>query len=533
MARAGDIGTMAAWLLAACAVSSPVVEVRGQPLDREVESLVAQSKLGPVRVGICVVDTASGRVLAEHNARDSFMPASNMKLLTSGAAVLVLSPDFEFRTTLFMDNGRLVIKGAGDPALADPVLLEQMHMGVDGLVRALVDGVSAKGVREVREVIVDDRVFDRDYIHPSWPKEQLNQWYCAEVSGLNFHTNILSVFASPATRPGSTPSIRTEPSADWIELTNKSQTVSTGSTSIWLAREAAANRFTVFGSVRAALDKPVEVTMHEPALVFGRLVADRLGAAGFRNTDGTSPRARLADEKDEFPTAAQAETLAVVRTPLNVVLERCNVSSHNLYAESLIKRLGHEATGQPGSWANGAAVLRMQLNAKLGPDTDGGGSTVVADGSGLSRENRVTPLLLAQWLRAMHADKATKDALLESMPVAGEEGTLKKRFRGKKLGHEVRAKSGFINGVQCLSGYVVDHDTDRCVAFSVLINDITPKTPFGKAKELHESVVATIDKWLTRTSRSAAEPATSRNDSEGTASPDGKKPRTAASPARR
>ncbi len=174
------------------------------------------------------------------------------------------------------------------------------------------------------------------------------------------------------------------------------------------------------------------------------------------------------------------QVLVVVKTPMQAVLERCNGDSHNLYAECLLKKTGNAVTGQSGSWANGAAVLRMQLKELVGPET--AAQIQVADGSGLSRGNQITPEMMTSWLAALHRDKRAGNAFVGSIPLAGIEGNMVKRFKGKSLANEVRAKSGYINGVRTLSGYVTQPDTGRRIAFSILVNEIPSNVPGAKGQ---------------------------------------------------
>ncbi len=463
----------------------------GRNLDRQIEALVARTKLGPVQVGVSVVDCTTGDTIAGHNPKTPLIPASNMKLLSSGTALLVLGKDFQFATTLSLDGDRLIVTGSGDPGFAEPDLLKAMKLSVGGLLDRLVESVTAAKPSDftgIREVVIDDRVFDREAIHPTWPTDQLHRWYCAPVSGLNFHANILNVYPVAGDRPGPAPAPRIEPSASWIEVVNQVQTVSTGSTAIGAVRENPL-RFKITGTIRATPIEPIDVTVADPAVLFGRLLADRLNAAGLA-TPGSAISSRLVEPGEAF---AQGRQMAVVRTPITTALKRCNADSHNLYAEAFIKHVGHDVTGQPGSWGNGSTVIRMQVGEKIGQET---GAMVIADGSGMSRENRVTAHTLASWLSAL-ARSPVASEFVESLARPGE-GTLERRFAGRKLAGQVRAKSGYLRGVQCLSGYVTDPATGRRAAFSILVNNITSQTPAGKVKEFHEEVVELVDQWLSR-----------------------------------
>lgn len=474
----------------------PAAPRSADALDRGLEKLIERASMGPVHLSVAIVDCESGDVLAGHNQRTALIPASNMKLLTSAAALLVLSKDFQFKTRIIRDGDRLIVIGGGDPAFGDPELLKDMKLSANGFLERLLEPVKAAGVKGIKEIVVDDRIFDRELIHPSWPTDQLHRWYCAEVTGLMFHTNILNVYPKPGPRPGPADMPAIDPSAPWIEIVNQVQTAATGSTKIGAFREnmpgAAADsgdlRIKVTGSIRAAPDVPIDVTLHNTPMVFARLLADHAQAAGIADS---TPKFRIATPGERFESAANKGELVVVKTPISTVLRRCNTDSYNLYAEAMLKLLGHEVTGQPGSWGTGATVLRTQLGNRIGLED---GELIIADGSGMSRENRVSSLVMARWLASV-SRTGVADTLIESLPAPGE-GTLAKRFRDKKLASQVRAKSGFINGVQCLSGYV--SIGARRVAFSVLVNNITGQTPGGRVKEFHEDVVDMIDDWLQR-----------------------------------
>lgn len=486
-----------AWVFAAtCVVATSAL---GQSLEKRVSNALSQARLGNAHVGVSVLDVSTGQQLVDikvGNGDGGFVPASNLKLLTSGAAFLVLGKDFEFQTKILVDGDRLIVVGAGDPGFGEPKLLDAMHLGVDAFVDRLVDSAKKAGVSGVREVVVDDRVFDRDYVHPDWPKEQLSRPYCAEVSGLNFHANVLNVYVTPGATQSAEAITRTEPSGSWITISRLARTVKEGSNAVWLEREPAsasgdAFRFKLHGTLRSALTEPIAVTVDQPGLFFGRALADRASRAGLGA--GKTITARLATPDETFaPESNSQKVVAVVRTPLSVALERCNVDSENLYAESFCKLIGHKVTGQPGTWGSGTAVVRMQVKDRVGANA--AASLVLSDGSGLSRNNRITPDVMTSWLKSL-SDDPNGQVFIQSLAVAGEEGTLRKRFKGSKLHNEVRAKSGYIREVRTLSGYVTNPATGKRAAFSVLCDNLPAGTD-ERAKEFHEQVVEAVDAWL-------------------------------------
>ncbi len=458
-------------------------------LAQTVQEAVNTADLGAATVGISIRDADSDRELVRLGADQSLIPASNMKLLTTGAALFALGPDFEFHTPLLYDGQRLIVVGDGDPGFGDPELLKIMTrddvngLDVEDFLEFWVRAVVESGIDRVEEIVVDDRVFDRNFVHESWPVEQLNRSYCAEVSGLIFHNNVLHFFPRPS--EGSRPIIANyKPLAPWLELKNQG-TCRRGDgekSTAWIAR--AGDRYTFYGNVPFAYRTPVPVTVHDMPLFFAHLLADRLSAkgvavGGFRTVD---PGRRWTNTQPIGP---------VITTPISTAITRCNRDSENLYAEALLKRMGHQVTGESGSWTTGAAVLRHVLLEKLNrPEL--AQKVIVADGSGLSRDNRVAAATMTRWLNVLHQDPYLGELFQRSLASAGESGTLENRFRDADLhGAVVRAKSGYINQVSCLSGYV-SAPGGRERSFSILINDLSASGSVRKAKRLQERIVCLI-----------------------------------------
>lgn len=468
-----------------------------QSLSRRIDRVITAADIGNARLGVSVRDIDSGATIVSIHPDDGFIPASNMKLLTTGAALSVLGPDYIFRTELRVDGKRLIVIGSGDPALADPEVLRdtEPRMTVEDFLETLASAVAKRLPEGCDEIIIDDRIFDRQYVHPTWDPNDLNKWYAPEVAGLNFHGNLLAIFASPAPEgAGAPPRIVFQPRASWISITNRARTVTDGSNTYWPSRDPDDNRFTIFGEVRTTTPVPQNTPTHNNPLLFGQLLADRLmskgvAVAGARGTGITAPSGVRLAEPDE--TLPEGQLVAVVTTPLQEVLNRANTDSINLYAETLLKLIGHEVTREPGSWANGASVLRMVIEERLG--SHAAATTIVADGSGLSHANAVAPETLTSWVDNITSDPKLRDAYLTSLATPGR-GTFTKRFRDTTLLNTVAGKSGTLTGVRTLSGVVAGGD-GRQLAFSVMFNDVSPAKG-ANASKTAERIVAEIDQWL-------------------------------------
>jgi len=481
------------WNLAALLVWLALAASAAAGLREDVERAIRTTDLGGATVAVSVREAGPGAPLVDIAAGRLMIPASNMKLLTTGAALHTLGPSFRFQTRLLLDGETLIVVGDGDPAFGDPNLLTEMQVGeeigmdLESFLDLWVQPLVQAGIDHISEVVVDDRVFDREFVHETWPRDQLNRRYCAEVSGLAFHLNVLHFYPEP--RDGQRPSVRnSQPKVDWIPIRNQatSRNGVHDNDNIWIARRFGTNELTFYGNVRHPYRaNPVPVTVHDMPDFFGRLLADRLRAAGIE-VDTT----RLIEA--DAPDSTGQPIAPVIYTPLSTVITRCNRDSQNLYAECLLKRMGYALTGQPGSWLNGAAIVRHVAHERL-DDPALSASLIVADGSGMSRANRVAPTQLTAWLNSFHNDERLGAIFLESLSVGGETGTLSRHRPGlhtdRLHGAIVQAKSGYINGVSCLSGYItMPPGRRRC--FSIMVNDL--KAPVRRAKDLQDTVVQMI-----------------------------------------
>lgn len=480
--------------LLALATAAPLAAADSANIDPNIQRHIQRAALGSAKVSVVVMDPDTRVLLAEHNPDQTLIPASNMKLFTSGVALAILGDRFEFRTTLSVvpdpagGDPSLLITGSGDPGFADPALLEQMGLAADELVDiwadAAADAAQRLAVDTFHEVIIDDRVFDRDRVHPTWPRDALNRWYCAEVSGLNFHANLVEVHTIH--QPGnSPPRVKVIPDLPGVEIRNRARSVDKGRQTAWTARELGTNRLTLFGDVRRS-GIPIEVAITDTTTLFGRYLAEKINRRGV----STGP-VRLADNAETFPNA---EPIHIVKTPIRTALKRCNADSYNLYAEALLKRAANHVTGAPGSWARGSAVAEMLIQRHL--DRAGVSSVRVADGSGMSRDNRATTLAIAEWLTAIEEEPALAEPFIESLATT-EQGTRGvRRLASANLKNEVAAKSGFLTATYALSGYLIDPDTNDSVVFAMIVNDKPNSIPAKRVHDLFIKVVQEADAWL-------------------------------------
>lgn len=476
-------------------------------LSKRIRELVRASGLpgsrgtGVVAVSVRACDDGDGpgRELVAIEADRPLKPASNMKVVSTGAALHQLGPEFEFRTRIVREGDTFTVVGDGDPAFGDPAFFEdlvfrdaegrQRHLDEEALLGFWADAIAAAADGRPIRLMVDDSIFDRAGWNDGWNPNDRLRAFAAEVAGLNFHRNTLH-FRPDATQGGRPDWSNMRPRADW--LLESSRNISTrggakADSTAWISRSPESNDLTFRGVVKGRFldtNDPLEVTFHDPPMLLAKLLAERLAERGVEVA--AVGRAAQAPADDAMVVGP------VVRTPIAPLVERCNEDSQNLYAEALLKRTVHARTTRPGSWTEADEVIRDIAAERLGeaaPELVE--SMWIDDGSGLSHDNRVTASFLTAWLDSFDDEASLRHLYVESLSRGGDrdDGTLGKRFRDLPQNCRVDGKSGYISGVSTLSGFVTGPDGRRW-SFSVLCNGVGHDV--RGAKTLQERIVREI-----------------------------------------
>ena len=495
-ARACALLVLLAWPLAPEAAAQATAEparATGPAVNRLADLIDAQldaRAFDDAYWGAYVVDLTDNRVLYDRNAAKRFIPASNMKLYSTAAALDVLGPDYRYATRLYADGdvrggtlmGSLVVRGSGDPTIGG----RYTDGDLTQTFRAWADSLKAAGIRRVTgHLIGDDDVFDDRALGQGWQWDDLVWYYGAEISGLQYNEGTINL-AVTGTSPGRRARIAVDPDVGYISVDNRTTVTSGGRIREGYARDLSSNAFTVSVSVPAGQVEREAVAVSNPTAYFVRTLKAVLAREGIQ-VDGDAIDVDAWD--GPRPRYDALRRLATHTSPsMATIAEQTNTDSNNLYAEHLLRTVGVAAyTGtehEAGSARAGVAAMETTL-AKAGIDP---ASLRVSDGSGLSALNRVTPLATVRLLRAMraHPDPATADAFYDSLPIGGYTGTLKRRYGSGDARGNVRAKTGFITGARTLSGYVTAAN-GHLIAFSLMCNHYSTRT--SRVNQAQDAVV--------------------------------------------
>jgi D-alanyl-D-alanine carboxypeptidase/D-alanyl-D-alanine-endopeptidase (penicillin-binding protein 4) len=431
--------------------------------DRMAAAIASRPALATVKIAFAAQDLSTGQDLVSREPDRGMTIASNAKLLTSVAALLGLGGGFRWRTAVFAaapdDKGTvpgdLYLRGRGDPTLSVAAL------------RQLAADIAARGVRTIEgRLVMDTTYFDGAAEPPHFdeqPKERAA--FRAPVASLGVNRSAITV--SVMQEPGGGARVTLDPPCDYVRLAKAEVTsVDKGRTRLRVDQRtrAGAIELDVTGQLRigeGAWD--VRRRVDDPARYAAELFRKALADQGVRIrsraiVSGTVPLTlKLLAHHDS--------------APLSDVLRLVNKHSDNYVAESVLKTLGAETKGTPGpaTWADGLAAMRAQL-AKIGLQPDG---YRCGNGSGLFASTEVSAKQLLVLLAAAHRDYRIGPDLVASLPVGGQDGTLARRWVGRPAMGRVRAKTGTLDKVSTLAGYI-GVDGGHLLAFAILVNDIPP-----------------------------------------------------------
>ncbi|NWG13883.1 MAG: D-alanyl-D-alanine carboxypeptidase/D-alanyl-D-alanine-endopeptidase, partial [Acidobacteria bacterium] len=418
--------------------------------------------------GMEVIDTSNDEVLLSLNPDKPFTPGSVAKVLTTAAALEKLGPDFRFRTgvytsgTLLPDgtlSGDLYLVGRGDPHLS----ATSSDPSEKSAFRELAEKLSALGIRRVQgQIIGDDSYFDASGDGSGWTSRELKARYGAPISALSINNNLLSVNAWPGKLKQSV-AVGLEPRSSCFRIRNLAVTGSRRSRRSIHARLISGTRtIVVSGVLPAGQSYSRHLPLDQPAVAAAGVLMDELRREGIAVDGGVGAvhsNEVARSRREELRLLAEHQSL-----PLIHALETINKDSQNLHAEMLLRTLGAEV-GSAGTDEAGLQVVnRFLLEAGIESR-----QVSLSDGCGLSRENLLTPRFQTSLLKYL-STQPYFGLFLNTLAVSGTDGTLKHRMVTGPARGVVYAKTGTLNGVSTLSGYMTTA-SGRQLIFSIFANN--------------------------------------------------------------
>jgi len=438
-----------------------------QSFRSQVNNIVSTPHFQTAIIGIHIEDYTTQEILYSLNPHTLLMPASNMKLFTTTSALALLGPDYQYKTSLFMDgiiengilNGNLILRGSGDPTISG----RYNNGNRLELFQNWADTLKTLGIREINGTIIgDDNLFDDIGLGYSWAWDDLSYYYAAQVSALSFNDNCVDLFIIQNDSIDGIPRLYTEPDMNYLEIKNDLITVSAdSSTRIDFYRTPGTESVTIFGTVKAGKDTIEEwITVDNPTnytLSAFQYTLEQNGIS-INNISDIDELPLLKPDYENYTPVAMHSSI-----PLSEIIRTVNKVSQNFYAEQIQKTMGVEFFNEGSSKKGVEAEKQWFTQIGLSPD-----DIFIVDGSGLSRHNLVTTYQIVTILRGIRNDP-NYHIFYDSLPIGGLDGTLKGRLKGSEAAGHVFAKTGYIGRVRALSGFVRAKNGHEYI-FSILVN---------------------------------------------------------------
>lgn len=444
---------------------------------KNIEQVLQDSLLQQTRTGIKIVSLETGETLYAQNSQLLFHPASNMKLLTTGTALKRLGPDYKFKTLLYADTasitdstvfGNLYLKGFGNPDLSTNDLAW------------IAQKLKSKGIIHIKgDLICDDTYLDDLYWGSGWMWDDVSDWYWAPISALSVDDNCVEITVKPGKKVGDSLMVKLEPPTIYMKIINMGLTIDSLDTvqqkafKVQRKWRPAENTILIGGGmVTGESDRSFVIDVVEAGLYTGTLLKEI-----FRKEE------IILDGQVRKGIVPDTNMVLVnhLSEPLSIAVYNTNKISDNLSAELLMKTVGAEIQGPPGTAEKGISVIHQFLE-EIGVDST---TYELADGSGVSRYNVVTPDLIINLLIAMHKDFRIQAEFKTSLPIAGVDGTLQGRMKDTAAEGKLRAKTGSLRGVSALSGYTTSADNEL-LAFSIIMEHFVVQT--SKIRKIQDKI---------------------------------------------
>lgn len=462
-------------MLAACrarpGVPGPVKISTGSDatLRAFIDSMADAPQFSNAHWGILIVDPERGDTLYSRNAGKLFMPASNMKILTSATALAQLGPEYRYRTYFagtgpVVDStldGDLLVIGRGDPSVSDHMLHDAMLP-----LRAIADSLAAKGIRRIRgRVATAGDAFPGEVLGFGWSYDDFEDSYSAPIDELLFNEGFSELHVHGGDKPGDPVRVETRPARTYPRVRVAAATIASiaGDTAHARGRALRARKDSTSwdvileGQIAAGDSAVIEVTDHDPGAAY---------VAAFR--EALRDKGIVVEDSSVDAASSAADTLATLTSPpLRDILQALLKPSQNQIAEMLFRTLALEKNGAGRSDSARAIVERQIATWGVAVPSE----AVVRDGSGLARYDYISPRTIVRIL-----DAARKlpgfDGYYDALPIAGVDGTIRSRMKGTPAQGNVHAKTGTVAQARSLSGYVTTADRHMLI-FSFLCDNFT------------------------------------------------------------
>lgn len=413
--------------------------------DKQINDIIKKNNLNPSHLGIEI--NANGQDLYKLNNEQLFIPASITKLMTTHSVLKNFPQDHRFKTELFYDGKNLYLVGGGDPSFVS----ENLWFLVNEFIRQQITNISG-------DIIVDDSLFDTIRFDESRESVRVDRSYDSPVGAMSFNWNSINIYVSGVSSSPGKAQVVLDPENNYFQLENKTQ-IKTGKITKDLVIDVnqAKRKIIVSGQVlKGQPEKAYYKNVSTPDLWSGENLKAFLKQRGI-TVRGQIKAGRLSQAARKVATYESKS--------LSAILADMNKFSNNFVAEMLVKGISVKQGEKPATLKKGIATLNQDL-LDIGLKKE---EFSIKNPSGFSRDNKISAQAMNAVLSVLKNNFKYFPVILDSLPISGVDGTLKKRMKNSIAEGSVRAKTGYLDGVVTLAGYA-GHSNGQVYIFSFLYN---------------------------------------------------------------
>lgn len=443
-------------------------------LEERVIQILKKSLPKNSEYSVTCFSTRKNDYIIKINSHLPLIPASTNKLFTTGVSLMSLGPDFTINTEIYCDdndlsdgviNGNLYLKGYGDPTITTEDL------------KNLVQKIKAQQVNHITgNIIVDDSFFEETFYRNEWIEDENISVPLPPISAITINNNSINLRVIGSNKTGKAGRIILDDELDYFQVINRTQTTNSR-TKISVTSSFENNKETIIvsGRIRRNSSATLRVHIKRPEYYAGNLLVKIL------RENGVSFWGEI--KKGKVPKFS--ERISYISTPLFEFLKPINKNSNNFYSEHLFLIIGANYAGGNGSPFDASQAINTYLKSLniYEPNFS------MVDGSGISRQNRFSTETLVKFLNQIFLNPAIFNEFYNSLSIPQNDGTLHNRFSNLFPPERLRGKTGTLNGVTSLAGYVTASSGDLLI-FAINFN--YKKGNQYKMRELQDRIITLI-----------------------------------------
>jgi D-alanyl-D-alanine carboxypeptidase/D-alanyl-D-alanine-endopeptidase (penicillin-binding protein 4) len=421
-------------------------------LPKKIDRLINFPELNKAHWGILIKTLEKQTTLYEHQENQFFIPASSVKLLTTAAALVKLGENYQIKTPIYYQGNnaklrRLYLIGKGDPSLT----IDQLKI--------VANTLKSQGINQIETLILGDNILPQNYLKPTWEWEDIHFYYAPAINQLILNQNAVNLTLSPQT-------VGQPLKASWSDaiagkqwqIINQTRTVASNpSEGISIKGIFGKSVLVLEGELSISSEPDVSaIAIPDPVRYFAESFQQVLATAGIE--------VNQVEIISNISLNNQDKLLLEISSPtIQELITETNQDSNNLYAEALLNLIQENSDSLD-------SLKKTLESLGLAPNR-----YILKDGSGLSRQNLISPEIFVQLLTAI-AQSPHAESYRKSLAIAAEKGTLQGRFQNTSVVGRLHAKTGTLSGSSALSGYL-DNPNFQPLVFSILVNNSEQPSP--------------------------------------------------------